>query len=180
METDTREKEGYHIELTTRARRILQKRMEIYLVASDYPIARNIFTCTSGYFGIGPAGRNGIKACAIQRGDCVAIVPGVQTPMILRPRKDWLYPLVGKAYVAGIEGAPLASKKAACQIGTNSDPVTYVTNSEAMAYYYKPFLLRPWELPSRSCAGILLSEGGERGSNLSLQSAQLKSSENRS
>jgi hypothetical protein len=116
METDTREKEGYHIELTTRARRILQKRMEIYLVASDYPIARNIFTCTSGYFGIGPAGRNGIKACAIQRGDCVAIVPGVQTPMILRPRKDWLYPLVGKAYVAGIEGAPLASKKAACQI----------------------------------------------------------------
>ena len=48
----------------------------------------------------------------MQREDCVAIVPGVQTPMTLYLREDGLYVLVGKSYVARIEEAP-SSKKAA-------------------------------------------------------------------
>ena len=54
----------------------------------------------SGYFRIGPEGRNDVEAYAIQNGDCVAIVLGVQTLMILCPHEDGLYVLAGKAQVA--------------------------------------------------------------------------------
>jgi hypothetical protein len=80
--------------------------MSYQILGQISTLGRNVFQSISGYFGIGPAGRNDINASAVQPGDCIAVMPNAQYPVILRPVEDGIYVLVGKDYIACPEGPP--------------------------------------------------------------------------
>ncbi|CZR65940.1 uncharacterized protein PAC_15840 [Phialocephala subalpina] len=65
---------------------------------------RNLFRSTTGFIGVGPRGDNGadIIDSAVQKGDKIAIIARTNCPMILRPRDDGCYSVVGVAYVSGL------------------------------------------------------------------------------
>jgi hypothetical protein len=86
--------------------RYFKEPMYDYMYSVDSPVGRNLFRSRGGYFGIGPAGRNDIKASAVQPGDCIAIIPVALGPVILRPVEDGLYTLVGASYIAYPKGPP--------------------------------------------------------------------------
>jgi hypothetical protein len=68
-------------------------------------LGRNIFRGVEGFSGVGPAGRNDNPADtkpAVQVGDCLAIVDRGLTPVVLRPRDDGMYTLVGLSHVGNI------------------------------------------------------------------------------
>jgi hypothetical protein len=68
-------------------------------------LGRNIFRGVEGFSGVGPAGRNDSPAStkpAVQVSDCLAIVDRGLTPVVLRPRDDGMYALVGSCHVGNI------------------------------------------------------------------------------
>ena len=65
----------------------------------DPAYERDLFRCRSGCFGIGPAGRSGIRASTVQCCDCIAMIPIETRQGILRPVEDGLHTLVAVAIV---------------------------------------------------------------------------------
>ena len=60
----------------------------------QYALGRRMFGTTKGCLGIGPQ--------RLREGDVVAILKGLEVPLVLRERQDKRYEVVGEAYVHGI------------------------------------------------------------------------------
>jgi Heterokaryon incompatibility protein (HET) len=62
---------------------------------------RNLFFSSRRYIGIGPMGDNrpGAKAPAVQVGDKIVLLTGLEIPVILRPDRDGLYRFIGPAHI---------------------------------------------------------------------------------
>jgi hypothetical protein len=72
-------------------------------------LGRNLFIGSQGYIGVGPAGyihTNSPQIPAVQVGDFIAIIAKAYTPLILRPRNDSSYAIVGVAYIGSFFDTP--------------------------------------------------------------------------
>jgi hypothetical protein len=68
-------------------------------------LGRKIFRGVEGFSGVGSAGRNdnsAVTKSAVRIGDCLALVDRGLTPVVLRPRDDGMYTLVGLCHVGNI------------------------------------------------------------------------------
>jgi hypothetical protein len=76
---------------------------EFALFDTHAGIGRNIFRSQRGWAGVGPVGWNRAGSPpAVQVGDFLALVCTVSTPMVLRPRADGAYTVVGSAHVGNL------------------------------------------------------------------------------
>jgi hypothetical protein len=82
-------------------RRELEQRSDDFLLAAKYwrPMVfrssgRRYFVSHRGYLGVGPP--------AMSPGDVIAIILGLDTPLVLRAIEQGQYQIVGEAYVHGI------------------------------------------------------------------------------
>jgi len=74
----------------------------------EYEYGRSLFKTSRGFYGVGPRGKNNGEQGSrpqVQVGDRIALVATANTPVILRPRDDDCYALVGAAYVGCLQDA---------------------------------------------------------------------------
>jgi hypothetical protein len=73
-----------------------------------HALAVNLFRTSTGFSGFGPFGGNNSPdmAPAVQVGDCLALFPTVERPMIIRGCGDGTYNLIGIAHVGNILEIP--------------------------------------------------------------------------
>lgn len=73
------------------------------LLEPDHGMGRPIFETRQGFFGIGPGGPNDSSSTSSLEGDLVALIATAQAPLILRPRNDGSYMLIGTTSLGCIE-----------------------------------------------------------------------------
>lgn len=96
-------------DLSTEEQDYFELQMKLDLWDEDLGLGRNLFGSSQGYFGVGPAGRNGPAEAmtpVVQVGDFIALIANARTPVILRPTDGGHYSLIGAAYIGCIQNSP--------------------------------------------------------------------------
>ena len=71
-------------------------------LANPYYFTEPLFKLANRKFAITKSGRFGIVPTFSQPGDTCCICPGMKVPLILRPREDKRFHLVGESYIHGV------------------------------------------------------------------------------